>query len=320
MTQPPLPILAVRNLQKQFGKHPALSAVSFEVARGEVFGLLGPNGSGKSTTFRVLCGLIRAEAGVVERNGVRIDPTAPAAREGMGVAFQHPSLDSLMSARENLAMGAALYALPKDLARKRIADALQSTGLADRADEPVRNFSGGMRRKLELARVLLAGPELLLLDEPTQGLDRLAFARFWEELHRLRRERNLTILVTTHDAEEADQCERVAVLDEGRVVACGTPADLRAQIGGDVVTLRAENAAAAAGKLKAGFGVEPAVRGEEIRFTREQAHELVPRLVEALGEGALKSVTVQRPSLADLFYRLTGRFLEEDEAAAEDAA
>lgn len=312
-------LLEVRDLVRCFGDRRAVDGVSFAIKRGEVFGLLGPNGAGKSTTFHVLTGLLKPDAGTFLLEGTERDIRDRSLRARIGVAFQKPSVDIKLTGRENLALGAGLYAVPKTEAGDRIAEALERAGLSARAEEPVENYSGGMRRRLELARVLLSDPALVILDEPTQGLDQGAFRRFWEDLLRLRDERGLSILLTTHDPQEAEYCDRIAIMDHGKIIECDSPETLRRKVGGDIIVIEAGDLPALAKEIESQFGVKPAVSELDLRFEHERAHELIPRLVEALGVGRLRSVAMHRPTLGDVFVKLTGRRLDVDNEE-EDAA
>jgi ABC-2 type transport system ATP-binding protein len=306
------PLLSVRGLSRRFGARVAVNDLSFEVGTGEVFGLLGPNGAGKSTTFQVLAGLLAAHAGEVVFEGQALAVSDPRLRARMGVVFQRSSLDDQLSARENLLLGARLYALPAREAKVRSTQMLELIELADRADERVAGWSGGMRRRLEVARALLHRPRILLLDEPTQGIDEASFRRIWAHLRTLREQEGLTVILTTHRPEEADGCDRLAVLDEGRLVACETPPMLAARVGGDVLTLELDRPEEAVTLLQEKFGLSPWVVEGKVLVEREEGHTLIPRLVEAFPLGRLRSVSLRRPTLGDVFVKLTGHALGAD--------
>jgi ABC-2 type transport system ATP-binding protein len=295
--------LRLDGLTRRFGARTAVDNLTLDIARGEVFGFLGPNGAGKSTTFHLLTGLLAADAGRLLLDGREAPPTDPATRRRLGVVFQEPSLDDKLTGLENLRLGAALYGLTGKRAESRIAELLALVELADRAREPVERYSGGMRRRLEIARVLLHEPEILIMDEPSRGIDTPTQRRIWEQLLALRQSRRLTILLTTHQPDEAEHCDRLAVLDAGKVIACDTPEALRRRVGGDVITLDADApedvAAQVGGVVVDGLVVIEAPRG----------HELIPRLVEQVGPGRLRAVGLRRPTLGDVFIKLTGRGL-----------
>ncbi len=304
--------LAIRDLSFRFGERHVLRQVSFEVGRGEIVGLLGPNGAGKSTLFSIITGLLRPASGGILLDGQEIAPGARALRARMGVVFQAPSLDAKLGAFENLVLGGQLFGLSRAEARARATDLLAAAGLADRAGDSAGKLSGGLRRRLELARALIHRPTILLMDEPTVGLDAAAFNQTWELVRELSRRQGLTVLLTTHRPDEAEACDRLVVLAQGRVVATGSPDALRARVPGDVVTVEADDPAPLAAEIAARFGVHPRVGAHGIHLERERGHELVPRLVEAFPPGRFRSVSIRRPTLADAFLAITGRDLEGD--------
>lgn len=304
------------DLTRRYGDRLAVDRLGFRVARGEILGFLGPNGAGKTTTFGLLAGLLGADAGKIVLDGVEMEPGARALRSRMGIVFQHPSVDPKLSGRENLAMGAALYGLGGREAKERIAWGLDLVGLADRAEDLVEKYSGGMRRRLELARVLLHRPAIVLMDEPTTGLDIAGARRIWAQLLELRAREQLTILLTTHSPEEAEHCDRIVVLDRGRAIAEGTPDELRAQVGGDVITIGADDPTALAAELQA-LGHAAKVVDDRVVFEEVRAHEAIPRLVERFPGGRIKSIGMRAASIGDVFLKLTGKSL--DGADAEEA-
>jgi ABC-2 type transport system ATP-binding protein len=309
---PSEPFLVARAVSHAYGERQVLTGLSFEVPRGETFGVLGPNGAGKTTTFHILCGLLRPSGGELRLGGQAIRPGDRKLRTRMGVVFQTCSLDLKLTARENLLLGAALHRMRRKDARARAAELLERAELGDRADEPVGRFSGGIRRRLEIARALVHRPEVLVMDEPTAGLDEMSFQSTWRRLIALREAEQLTILLVTHRPEEAEHCSRLAVLDGGRVIACETPAALRERVSGDVLTIEADRAFEVAAEIERRFGLRArTVETDRVLIERERGHELVPRLVEAFAPGRLRSVGLRRPSLADAFMQLTGRDLGE---------
>jgi ABC-2 type transport system ATP-binding protein len=305
--------LAADGIRFSYGDRVALDGVSFSIRPGEVFGFLGPNGAGKSTLFAVLAGLLPPAAGRLLLDGEVLDPSTRALRARMGVVFQEPSLDAKLTAEENLILGAALFRVPRAEARARAADLLARAGLADRARDPVGKLSGGMRRRLEIARALVHRPEVLLLDEPTTGLDALSFRRTWETLLSLRGEGGTTVVLTTHRPDEAAHCDRLAILSRGRILAVETPASLVSRLSGDVVEVEADDADALAAQIAARFGVVARATGDRVSVERERGHELVPRLVEAFPAGRFRSVSVRRPGLAEAFLHVTGEDLARED-------
>jgi ABC-2 type transport system ATP-binding protein len=305
------PRLGVRDLRRSFGARAALDGVSFDVAPGEVFGLLGPNGAGKTTAFRVLAGLLPADGGAIELDGVPADPARPATRARLGVVFQDPSLDLKLTGRENLRLGAALYGLPRARAAARIAQALDLMELGARADEAAATYSGGMRRRLEIARVLLHDPDVLLLDEPGRGVDPEALRRIWDQIGALVEERGLAVVVTTHQPEEAERCHRIGILDAGRWAALGTPDELRARVAGDLVRVRGDRPDEIAASVRARLPAASDVRvvDGEVVFETARGADAVPRVAELFPPGRLTSLATTRPTLADVFAKLTGRGL-----------
>ena len=298
--------LAVRGMCLTLGSRVVLGDVSFDVAQGEVFGILGPNGAGKTSFMRCLTGLTRPERGTVWLEGKPVNARDRVLRAQLGVVFQEPSLDGKLTASENLRLGAALFGIGRREARQRAAELLAFMELADRADEPAERLSGGMRRRLELARALIHRPAVLLLDEPTTGLDPYAFERTWQLLLGLRRLQGLTMVLSTHRAEEAARCDRLLIFDRGHVVACDTPDALRARCSGDVVAVEADNAEEVAQQLRALFSLHCWLIEDTVFLECVAGHALIPRLVEAFPPGRLRSVSLRRPNLADAFFKLTG--------------
>ena len=308
---PAAPFLRLEGLTRKFGGRVAVDGLTLDIARGEFFGFLGPNGAGKSTTFNLLTGLLAADSGRILIDGHEAPPTSPRMRQRLGVVFQEPSLDEKLTGLENLRLGAALYGLSGRLAERRVSEMLALVELADRAGEPVERYSGGMRRRLELARVLLHEPEILIMDEPARGIDQATQRRIWAQLNELKRVRRLTILLTTHQPEEAEQCDRLAVLDAGKVIACDTVDALKKQVGGDVITLEADNPEEIAAQAATLVSSPPLIVDGQVVIEAEQGHALIPRLVELFAPGRLKAVGLRRPTLGDVFVKLTGRGLVE---------
>ena len=309
-------VISIQNVVHRYENRTALNGVSFDVRPAELFGLLGPNGSGKTTLFRILSTLMIPTAGRAIIMGCDAAQEPARLRRQIGVVFQAQSVDAKLTAYENLWHQGHLYGLRGAALKRRIQEILSRVGLADRAKELVETFSGGMQRRIELAKGLLHHPAVLLLDEPTTGLDPGARRDLWQYLNILRDEEKVSVLVTTHLMEEAERCDRLALLNEGHVVALGTPAELRSEIGGDVVMLEAvHDAALLAQRLRERFHVETTVFGNQVRLEREGGHRFVTDAVEAF-PGEIQAISVSKPALEDVFIRRTGhKFWSEDNEA-----
>jgi ABC-2 type transport system ATP-binding protein len=309
------PVIAVCDLVHRYGDRAALNGVSFDVRPAELFGLLGPNGSGKTTMFRILSTLmipIGGRAMILGHDAAK-DPSR--LRREIGVVFQTQSIDLKLTAAENLRHQGHLYGLRGALLTKRISEILERVGLADRAREKAETFSGGMQRRLELAKGLLHGPRVLLLDEPTTGLDPGARRDVWQYLRILRDQEQVTVLVTTHLMEEAERSDRVAILNQGKLVALGTPTELKQEIGGDVIVLETAQPESLGSRIRARFPVEARVVGKQVRIEKDQGHRFVTDLVEAF-PGEIDAVSISKPSLEDVFIDRTGhRFWSDPENA-----
>lgn len=302
----PAPVISIENLVHRYENRTALNGVSFDVRSAELFGLLGPNGSGKTTLFRILSTLMIPTAGHAIIMGCDAAQEPARLRRQIGVVFQAQSVDLKLTAYENLWHQGHLYGLRGPALKKRIHEILARVGLADRANELVETFSGGMQRRIELAKGLLHHPGVLLLDEPTTGLDPGARRDLWQYLQMLRDEEHVSVLVTTHLMEEAERCDRLAIMNEGNLVALGTPAELKSEIGGDVVLLdAAHDAGLLAERIRARFHVETTVLENQIRIERQGAHRFVTEVVEAF-PGEIESLSVSKPALEDVFIRRTG--------------
>ncbi|MHB8215254.1 MAG: ABC transporter ATP-binding protein [Candidatus Sulfotelmatobacter sp.] len=313
-------VISVENLVHRYENRTALNGVSFEVRPAELFGLLGPNGSGKTTLFRILSTLMIPSAGRAVIMGCDAVQEPARLRRQIGVVFQAQSIDLKLTAYENLWHQGHLYGLRGAALKKRIQEILARVGLLDRAKELVETFSGGMQRRIELAKGLLHHPGVLLLDEPTTGLDPGARRDLWQYLQMLRDEERVSVLVTTHLMEEAERCDRLAIMNEGNLVALGTPAELKAEIGGDVILLdAAHDAGALAEHIRARFHVETTVLENQVRMEREGAHRFVTEIVEAF-PGEIEALSVSKPALEDVFIRRTGhKFWTETNENREDA-
>jgi ABC-2 type transport system ATP-binding protein len=312
-------IIQVRNLVHRYGNRTALDNVSFDVRPAELFGLLGPNGSGKTTLFRILSTLMVPTSGTAIIAGLDAVHQPGALRRRIGVVFQAQSVDLKLTARENLWHQGHLYGLHGVQLKMRIDEILTRVGLLDRAHDRVETFSGGMQRRIELAKGLLHHPEVLLLDEPTTGLDPGARRDLWQYLGILRDQEHVSIIVTTHLMEEAERCDRLAILSEGRLVALGTPESLTREIGGDVILLEARDPQSLAVQIRERFRVDTSVLDKHVRLEIENGHRFVPDVVEAF-PGEIQSLSMSKPTLEDVFIHRTGHRFWNEEAEAAAAA
>jgi ABC-2 type transport system ATP-binding protein len=314
-TAPPLegtPVIHVEGLERNFGKLEAVKGIFFDVYPGEIFGFLGPNGAGKSTTIHMLCTLLKPTAGTATIAGYDISLEPGRVRAAIGLVFQDSSLDDQLTADENLRFHAAIYGLPTAVSKQRREAMLKMVDLFDRKHHLVRTFSGGMKRRLEIARSLLHDPRVLFLDEPTVGLDPQTRLHLWTYLLTLRQQKQITMFLTTQYLDEAEYCDRIAIIDRGEIVALDTPARLKDLVGGDVIRLTTSDNTLAAQQIKGHFGVEPRQKRGELVFEIAGGEELVPRLVEQVTV-RIASVSVRRPTLDDVFIKLTGREIRDAE-------
>jgi ABC-2 type transport system ATP-binding protein len=301
----------VSDLAHSYGDRKALGGVSFAVTRGEIFGLLGPNGGGKTTLFRILSTSFPPTSGSATIFGQNVRTQADQVRRRIGVVFQNPSLDKTMTVRENLMHHGHIYGLKGSELRVRMAEMMDRLGVADRAGSIVETLSGGLQRRVELAKGLLHRPELLILDEPSVGLDPGARHDLWLYLQRLRDKEGVTILLTTHLIDEADRCDRVLILHQGLVVAMGTPDALKDEIGGDVVVITTKEPERLRAMIATRFDVTPTLLNGKLRVEKENAHAFVSQAVETFS-GMIESVTLSKPTLEDVFITRTGhRFWEQ---------
>ncbi len=288
-----------------YGRRKALDELSLSIARGEIFAFLGPNGGGKTTLFRLLSTLIPLQEGDVEILSHDLRRQQAAVRATMGVVFQAPSLDRKLTVRENIRHQGHLYGLSGAELRARESEMLERLALADRAGERVEQLSGGLRRRVELAKGMIHHPRLLLLDEPSTGLDPGARSDLWNYLHMLRDEHGVTVVLTTHLLEEADKADRIGILHEGRLVALDTPDALRATVGGDAITIHTSDPGKLCAAIAAEFGCEPQILDGCVRLEQADGHRWIARLVEAF-PGRIESVTLGKPTLEDVFIARTG--------------
>jgi len=302
-------VIQVQNLTHRYGDRIALSNVGFEVKKGEIFGLLGPNGGGKSTLFRILSTMMVPTEGnaIIAGHDVERDPAA--VRRHIGVVFQTQSLDKALTVAENLRAQGHLHGLSGALLRERMENAMERLGLSDRRQDLVETLSGGLRRRVEIAKALLHRPAVLLMDEASTGLDPAARRDLSRHVESLRESDGVTILLTTHILEEADRCDRLVLLHQGNIVAHGTPGELRARIGGDVVVLETADPKSLAEGIGERFNLQAAVREGEVRVEIENGHRFIAEVVEAF-PGAVNSVGLHKPTLEDVFVRQTGASIE----------
>ena len=304
----------VEGLEKRFGDVHAVRGVSFEVYAGETFGFLGPNGAGKSTTINMLCTLLHPTAGRALVAGFDVVAERDDVRREIGLVFQDTTLDGYLTAAQNLRFHGQLYGVPSDQLEVRMRQVLELVGLWDRRDKDVQTFSGGMKRRLEIARGLLHSPRVLFLDEPTVGLDPQTRSSIWEYLDQLRRQEDLTIFLTTHYMDEAEHCDRIAIMDAGQIVALDTPAALKGAIGTDRIRLVTADDQAAATIIAERFGLETAVKPDGLVLQVAEGETFVPRLLADLNV-PVRSVSVTRPTLDDVFMAYTGRTIRDAEGA-----
>jgi ABC-2 type transport system ATP-binding protein len=308
--------IVVRSLSKRFGDFVAVDAVSFEVERSEIFGFLGPNGAGKTTTISMLCTLLTPTSGSASIAGHDLAREAEAVRASIGIVFQESTLDERLTARENLAFHGELYGLRRSDIARRGAEMLERVGLADRANDAVITYSGGMKRRLEIARGLMHFPRVLFLDEPTVGLDPQSRRSLWGYAKSLRDSEGVTIFLTTHYMDEAESCDRIAIIDGGRIVALDTPSGLKAGLGGDVVSVSGRDNAVLAREISERFDVEPRLDGDVVEFHVDSGESFLPLLFARL-ETPVETVSVRRPTLDDVFVALTGHQIRD--SAADEA-
>jgi len=311
------PAIRVEGLEKRFGEVHAVRGVDFEVRGGETFGFLGPNGAGKSTTINVLCTLLRPTAGRATVAGFDVVAERDDVRREIGLVFQDMTLDTYLTGAQNLRFHGQLYGVPNAELETRMKQVLELVGLWDRRDKEVATYSGGMKRRLEIARGLLHSPRVLFLDEPTVGLDPQTRASIWEYLDQLRRQEDLTIFLTTHYMDEAEHCDRIAIMDAGQIVALDTPQALKAAIGTDRVRLVTADDSAAATAIAGRFGLEAVTTPDGLVLQVADGEAFVPRLLADLGV-AVRSVSVTRPTLDDVFMTFTGRTIRDAESSGNE--
>jgi ABC-2 type transport system ATP-binding protein len=306
--------VAVSGLRKTYAEVEAVRGIDFEVAAGETFGFLGPNGAGKSTTIGMLCTLVTPTGGSATVAGHDVVRDRGTVRRNIGLVFQDTTLDGYLSAEQNLRFHAELYGVPRAVLGPRMDRVLEMVNLADRRKGKVMTFSGGMKRRLEIARGLLHSPRVLFLDEPTVGLDPQTRSSIWEYIDELKRTEDITIFMTTHYMDEAEYCDRIAIIDHGTIVAIDTPEALKASVGEDRVRVTTADDAAAAVALRDRFGIEGRVREGQLTFHVTSGEQFVPRLFDELNV-SIRSVSVSRPSLDDVFMAYTGKTIRDAESS-----
>jgi len=309
-------IIKVENLAKRFGELVAVDDISFSVAPGEIFGFLGPNGAGKTTTINILCTLSKPTSGRAIINGFDVVRQQSRVRQSIGLVFQDPSLDEQLSGLQNLRFHASVYNMPASVREPRIEQMFKMTELWDRRNSQVRTYSGGMKRRLELARGLLHYPKVLFLDEPTLGLDPQTRNRMWEYILELQRREGTTIFLTTHYMDEAEKADRIAIIDHGKLIAMDTPEKLKHISGEDIISVKTDDNDRAAEEVKLRYGIETRRDSDGLIFEVTNGEEFLPAFIKELGTKIL-SVSLRHPSLDDVFLKLTGREIRQEEATDE---
>ncbi len=309
--------IEVHKLVKKFGQMTAVDGISFTVGEGEIFGFLGPNGAGKTTTISMLCTLVKPTAGLAQVAGHDVARESQAVRRAIGLVFQEPSLDDRLTAWENLLIHAVLYDVPNRERAGRTREVLNLVELYERRNDLVKTFSGGMKRRLEIARGLLHRPRVLFLDEPTLGLDPQTRHRLWDYVLALREREGVTVFLTTHYMDEAEHADRIAIMDHGQIVALDTPARLKDRVGGDIVTLKTINDEAAADELRQRFGLKVDRQNGHLHFEVAGGERFIPELVGGLST-RIQSVSLRRPTLDDVFLKLTGHGIRDDGLGDKD--
>jgi len=305
-------IIKVENLVKRFGELVAVDNISFNVVRGEIFGFLGPNGAGKTTTINILCTLTKPTSGRAIVDGLDVMRQQSQVRQLIGLVFQDPSLDERLSGLQNLRFHALVYSVPASVREQRIEQLLRMVELWDKRHSEVRTYSGGMKRRLELARGLLHHPKVLFLDEPTLGLDPQTRNRMWEYILELQQREGTTIFLTTHYMDEADKANRIAIIDYGKLIAIDTPEKLKKMVGKDIIFIKTESNDRAAEEIQLRYQIETRRDGDGLTFEVTNGEEFLPVFIKEFGTKIL-SVSLRRPSLDDVFLKLTGREIREEE-------
>jgi ABC-2 type transport system ATP-binding protein len=304
-------IIEVDGLARSFGSIEAVKGVTFGVEAGEIFGFLGPNGAGKTTTINMLCTLLKPSRGTARVDGHDVTRDRAEVRRAIGLVFQQTTLDEYLSADQNLRFHAYAYGLPRDVRERRMTELMEMVDLADRRSGSVRTYSGGMKRRLEIARGLLHHPKVLFLDEPTLGLDPQTRRHIWDYLLRLRDQEGLTIFLTTHYMDEAEHADRIAVIDHGQIVGLDTPDGLKRAVGGDTIKISTPDNSAAAAEVQARYGVEPTLLNGTVDFVVPKGDQFLPALIRDFSQ-PIQAVELHRPTLDDVFLSLTGREIRDE--------
>jgi ABC-2 type transport system ATP-binding protein len=310
-------IIEVKNLTKKFGAFTAVNKISFAVRKGEIFGFLGPNGAGKSTTISMLSTLITVSSGQATINNFDTGKETDDVRRSIGLVFQDPSLDDRLTAKENLSFHARLYGLSRKDYTARIKKVLNLVELWDRRDSLVKSFSGGMKRRLEIARGLIHFPKVLFLDEPTLGLDPQTRAHIWEYILKLRETQQMTIFMTTHYMNEAEYCDRIAIIDEGKIIALDTPNKLKKKVGGDIIQMKSLELDKLKVEIKEKYKLKAKLEDDKLQIEVPDGEKFLPKLFNDL-KTKIDSIELRKPTLEDVFLKMTGRKIREEEASAKD--
>ena len=304
-------IIETDNITKDFGDFRAVNSINLKVPRNSVYGVLGPNGAGKSTLISMLCTILAPTSGTAKINGYDIVKEANDVRKSIGIVFQTRALDDILTGREHLEMHAALYGVPNDVRKDRIDEVLELIALGSKADEETKNYSGGMRRRLEIGRGLVHHPKLLFLDEPTLGLDIQTRESIWKYIEDLKNTIDITILLTTHYLEEVDNlCDDLSIIDQGEIIKSGNPKTLKAELKSDTVTLVSPEISKLCDIMENQPFVKDIIKkDDEIRLMVEKGEDLIPKIVKIANDNNIKitSIELKHPSLEEVFIKYTGR-------------
>ena len=309
-------IIEVKNLYKSYKKIEAVKGISFSVNQGEIFGFLGPNGAGKTTTINVLCTLLKQSSGEAYLDNLEISRNQGEIRKRIGLVFQDTTLDDYLTAEENIKFHGYAYNMPKNLLAQRTENLLKMMDLWDRRKENVRSYSGGMKRRLEIARGLLHLPKVLFLDEPTLGLDPQTRRKIWDHINEIRLKDKITIFMTTHYMDEAENCNRIAIIDHGKIIALNSPEGLKIDLGGDTVKITTENVSEAEKEIKS-LNLKPTITNNNISIQVPNGNEFLPNFVQNFQQKII-SIELRRPTLDDVFISLTGKAIREQNQSSTD--